>query len=168
MEELWPLAVADFGEGQPGSARNATESSSYSTKQGDAKHVSPNTKGIKAVSISEAVVRAALEDIFDIMEEGHYLLRAGRLMENIKQILTYFSEQLEGTFAAAGPGVSADQCLATLESLNDKMKYALGTKDVQGGFSYAQAEANAVDPATIMVIINVAIQLIKLWKQLRG
>ena len=114
------------------------------------------------MSISEAVVRAALEDIFDIMEEGHYLLCAGRIMENIKAILQYFSDQLSGEFAATGPGVSADQALATLESLNDKMKQQAFASE-----SFSATEA-AIDPATIMVIINVAIQLIKLWKQLRG
>lgn len=121
------------------------------------------------MSISEAVVRASLEDILDIMEEGHYLLRAGRIMEAVKKILEYFSEQLSEGFAAAGPGVSPEQALATLEGLSDKMKHACGVKETEdGGFAYAQADANSLDPATIMVIINVAIQLIKLWKKLRS
>lgn len=121
------------------------------------------------MSISEAVVRASLEDILDIMEEGKYLLRVGRIMEAVKKILEYFSEQLTDTgFSATGPAVTPEQTLATLEGLGDKLKHAYGVRETPGGFAYAQPEANAIDPATIMVIINVAIQLIKLWKSLRG
>lgn len=117
------------------------------------------------MSTHETAVREALEAILDIMEEGKYFLRVGKLMEAIKAILSYFSEQMDPTFSATGPGVSAEQALATLEGLNDKMKAASFGQDTPEGFVYQQA---SLDPATIMIIINVAIQIIKLWRQLRG
>lgn len=154
------FSARNYGECLRPSVLGATEPSPVCSRTEHASTAKSQPGKEAAMTITEAVARAAIEDILDIIEKGNYFLSLGRLANAIKTIIGYFGDQLEGEYNSTSMPVDVDVALKALEDAKAGLQSC--------GFGAEAKEADAtLDPATIIVIINVAVALLKLWRSLK-